>query len=196
MTTNEWQQSLTNVSWAPQCLLNKAIVPSFLLEYNYPQQASGAHVVQACQTQIIMRIPSVHAPQHQDLLQCIDTHHISAQSQVKPRAPLNIHNHDKQCNSWEMYQWVFWIEKEEASEQSMAILLVGQSLTWDRTPGLWLLYTAETWPWAEFCSKITYQLEVVQEGVVDNTQDGTFLIDKAKGDVTEWKPVDNIGGSI
>ena len=60
MTTNEWQQSLTNVSGAPQYLLNKATVPSFLLEHNYPQQALGVHVVQACQTQIVTRVPSVH----------------------------------------------------------------------------------------------------------------------------------------
>ena len=41
-----------------------------------------------------------------------------------------------------------------------------------------------------------YQLEAVQEGAVDDTQDGTFLTDNAKGDATEWKPVDDIGGSI
>ena len=43
-------------------------------------------------------------------------------------------------------------------------------------------------------NKTTYQ--VVQERVVDDAKDGTFLIDKTEGDATKWELVDKVGGSI
>ena len=43
-------------------------------------------------------------------------------------------------------------------------------------------------------SKVTYQ--VVQERVVDDTQDGAFLVDETEGDATEWETMDKVGGTI
>ena len=37
---------------------------------------------------------------------------------------------------------------------------------------------------------------MVQERIVDNAEDRTFLIDETEGDAREWEPVDKVGGAV